>query len=65
MHPLSPLPSARDLEPNFAQLRLHGWAVNACHGLYCVAFRGRDEVVFVWKDGAWRRVGGRGGLETD
>lgn len=60
MQPLYPLPSAREPEPNFELLRRSGWAVNTIAGSYCVAFRGRDEVVFQWRDGTWQRVGGRG-----
>lgn len=64
MQPLSPLVLARESEPNFELLRRYGWAVNSISGTYCVAWRGRDEVVFQWRDGTWHRVGGRGGAEA-
>jgi hypothetical protein len=63
VQPLSPLLAVRDTEPNFELLRRFGWAVNSISGPYCVAWRGRDEVVFQWKDGDWHRVGGRGGAD--
>jgi hypothetical protein len=46
--------------PDFEQLRRTGWMVNAVVGRYCVAFRGPEEVVLVWRDGAWHQVAGRG-----
>ncbi|HJZ54601.1 MAG TPA: hypothetical protein VKE74_06560 [Gemmataceae bacterium] len=61
MQPLSPLILAREGEPNFELLRRSGWSVNTISGPYCVAWKGRDEVVFQWRDGAWQRVGGSGG----
>lgn len=60
MHPLSPLLLTRESEPNFELLRRAGWSVNTIAGAYCLAWRGRDEVVFQWRDGGWLRVGGRG-----
>ena len=60
MQPLSPLVLSRDGEPNFELLRRSGWSVNTISGAYCVAWRGRDEVVFEWRDEGWRRIGGRG-----
>ena len=62
MHPLSPL-LARETEPNFELLRRSGWSVNSISGPYCVAWRGRDEVVFQWREGGWQRVIGRGGAD--
>jgi hypothetical protein len=64
MQPLSPLLLARAAEPNWELLRGAGWAVNSMNGPYCVAFRGREEVVFEWRDGGWHRVGGRGAGDT-
>lgn len=61
MQPLSPLALGREAEPNLELLRRDGWAVNTAAGAYCVAWRGRDEVVFHWRDGGWHRLGGRGG----
>jgi hypothetical protein len=60
MQPLSPLVHSRDSEPNVELLRRMGWSVNAISGSYCVAWRGRDEVVFEWRSEGWRRIGGRG-----
>lgn len=60
MQPLSPLLLTRDTEPNFELLRRAGWSVNSIAGRYCVAWRGRDEVVFQWHHDHWQRVGGRG-----
>ncbi|HEY2909590.1 MAG TPA: hypothetical protein VGI99_05055 [Gemmataceae bacterium] len=57
MQPLFPL-LASESEPNFELLRRHGWSVNAIAGTYCVAWRGRDEVVFEWTADGWRRIGG-------
>jgi len=64
VQPLSPLLATRETEPNFELLRSQGWALASISGPYCVVWRGRDEVVFVWKGGGWHRVGGRGGAET-
>lgn len=64
MQPMSPLLATREPTPNFELLRCQGWTVSTISGPYCVVWRGRDEVVFQWKDGAWRRVGGRGGADT-
>jgi hypothetical protein len=61
MQPLSPLVmTTRDSAPNFELLRRAGWSVNTAAGSYCVAWRGRDEVVFEWREEAWRRIGGTG-----
>lgn len=64
MQPLSPLLVNHDSEPNAELLRRQGWSVATTYGAYCVAWRGRDEVVFEWKGGEWLRVGGRGGAEA-
>lgn len=47
--------------PNYALLLQTGWSVTTSHGDYCVAFRGADEVILVWRDGRWRQVGNRHG----
>lgn len=60
MQPLSPVLLVRDSEPNVELLRRFGWSVNCISGSYCVAWRGRDEVVFEWRENGWQRVGGRG-----
>lgn len=63
MQPFSPLMLNQDGEPNVELLRRTGWSVAAFSGVYCVAWRGRDEVVFEWRAGNWHRVGGRGGVD--
>lgn len=63
MQPNSPLVLTRESEPNVELLRGLGWSVNSIEGSYCVAWRGRDEVVFAWSDHGWQRVGGRGGID--
>lgn len=63
MHPLSPLVQKDIGNPNVELLRRNGWSVATISGSYCVAWRGRDEVVFEWRDDGWHRVGGRGGAD--
>jgi hypothetical protein len=63
MQPFSPLMMNQDGEPNVELLRRIGWSVASATGVYCVAWRGRDEVVFEWRAGTWHRVGGRGGVD--
>ncbi len=64
MHPTSPLLSATlDGEPNIELLRRSGWFVGNSSGSYCVAWRGRDEVVFEWKAGGWHRITGHGSVD--
>ena len=60
MQPLAPLLLTRETEPNFELLRRAGWSINNVAGPYCVAWRGRDEVVFQWRESGWLRVGSRG-----
>jgi len=62
MQPLSQLARPQDNEPNVELLRRSGWSIGTFSGVYCVAWRGHDEVVFEWKSGDWHRVGGRGGV---
>jgi len=62
MQSTSPL-LVNDNEPNVELLRRSGWSVGSFAGLYCVAWRGRDEVVFEWRNGGWHRLGGRGGVD--
>jgi hypothetical protein len=45
--------------PDPAVLRAQGWAVAAVVGEYCVAWRGAEEVVLVWRDGGWQPVATR------
>ena len=56
--PHEQLRSSADL-PNYELLRKTGWAVNAVVGRYCVAFRGPEEVVMMWRDGEWKLVANR------
>lgn len=56
MNPFNPDPAER--EPNVEMVRRLGWSVKAASGHYCVAWRGADEVVLVWRGGHWERVGG-------
>ena len=55
----SPLAATSAARPNFELLRSAGWAISSFTGAYCVAWRGREEVVFEWRAGEWHRVGGR------
>lgn len=61
MQPTFPLMRPYDGEPNIELLRRNGWSIGVFSGAYCVAWRGQEEVVFEWRSGEWRRVGGRGG----
>ena len=63
MQSTSPLMMNQDGEPNVELLRRLGWSLGSYSGAYCVAWRGRDEVVFEWRGGGWHRVGGRGGVD--
>jgi hypothetical protein len=60
VQPLSPLVVQESAVPNWELLRRIGWSVASISGSYCVAWRGRDEVVFEWRADGWHRVGGRG-----
>ena len=63
MQPLNPILLASESEPNVELLRRAGWSVNSISGAYCVAWRGRDEVVFQWLGDGWQRVGGHGSAD--
>jgi len=63
MQATSPLLVNHDGGPNAELLRRMGWSVGTSSGDYCVAWRGRDEVIFEWRSGGWHRVGGRGGVD--
>jgi hypothetical protein len=63
VQPLSPLIVKDVAAPNVELLRRIGWSVASITGSYCVAWRGRDEVVFEWRGDGWYRVGGRGAAE--
>ena len=65
MQPFSPLMFSKEAEPNVELLRRMGWSLGTASGDYCLAWRGRDEIVFEWRTGAWHRLGGRGGVEGD
>lgn len=45
-------------QPNPELIRRQGWRVNATIGSYCVAWRGREEVVLVWREGSWHPISG-------
>lgn len=62
MQPNSTHAHSQDNEPNIELLRRSGWSIGIFSGVYCVAWRGQDEVVFEWRSGDWHRVGGRGGI---
>jgi len=48
-------------EPNLELVRRSGWNVTVAYGHYCVAWRNRgEEVLLVWRNGAWEQVSGRG-----
>ncbi len=64
MQSQSTLLHSNPLAPNVELLRRHGWSVSIATGDYCVAWRGRDEVVFEWRGGEWQRLGGRGSGEA-
>ena len=48
----------RSDQPNSELVRRQGWRVNALVGRYCVAWRGREEVVLVWREGDWHPISG-------
>lgn len=52
--PLAPHPERS--EPNLELLRRYGYVVSFCHGLYCTAFRGNEEIVVVWTPDGWQRL---------
>ena len=55
-------PDTNGTEPDYDALRRYGWAVNHVCGQYCVAWRGSDELVFVWGRDGWRQVSDRGAM---
>jgi hypothetical protein len=58
--PSHPIPVST---PNVELLYRLGWSIGTFTGSYCLAWRGRDEVVFEWTAHGWQRLGGRGGIE--
>ncbi|MBY0460617.1 MAG: hypothetical protein K2V38_25145 [Gemmataceae bacterium] len=64
MQPLSPLAQGENAKPNWELLRRLGWSVATISGSYCVAWRGRDEVVFEWRADGWHRLDGGGALDA-
>jgi hypothetical protein len=46
--------------PNLELIRRSGWSVGSASGNYATAWRGRDEVLLVWRDGGWERAAGKG-----
>jgi hypothetical protein len=53
-----PTGSTTQEEPNPELLRREGWSIKAAYGVYCVVWRGSDEVVMVWKNQHWERASG-------
>ena len=45
--------------PDAAPLRQAGWAIQSLTGNYAVAFRGAEEVVFVWRGDGWHQLAAR------
>lgn len=46
-------------DPNPELLRSQGWAVATVVGEYCVAWRGSEELVWVWRNDGWQPVASR------
>lgn len=57
MNPFNP-DSDSDADPNLEMVRRLGWTIKAASGRYCVAWRGPDEIVLVWRGGRWERTDG-------
>lgn len=55
-------PFVIDRAPNLELLRRHGWHVGTAHGIYCVVWRGNEEVLMMWTGEGWNRVHGGGPL---
>lgn len=45
-------------KPNDELVRRAGWNVSQSIGRYCVAWKGREEVVLVWRNGGWYPIAG-------
>lgn len=43
-------------EPNTDLLRIGGWSVISTHGPYCTAWKGSQEILFIWRNGHWENV---------
>ncbi|MGL6097503.1 MAG: hypothetical protein ACRC7O_17110 [Fimbriiglobus sp.] len=43
-------------EPNFDQLRAHGWSVSYSNGRYCAAWRGNEQATFMWTRRGWQQM---------
>ena len=52
------LQSTPSTEPNLELVRIHGWSIASVCGPYCVAWKGNQEIVLVWRNAGWQRVGG-------
>jgi hypothetical protein len=47
-------------EPDVEQLVRDGWEVLSTIGPYYTVWRDSEEMLLVWKNGRWRRLGGGG-----
>ncbi len=44
--------------PNIDQLHSQGWSIVSASGPYCLAWKGSQEVLLIWRDGNWKTVSG-------
>jgi hypothetical protein len=51
-------------EPNTDLLRLQGWSIISAYGLYCMAWKGSQELLLIWRNGSWHKVWGQGTLSS-
>jgi len=47
-------------DPNVELLAGDGWEVLSSNGPYYTVWRDGEEMLLVWRDGRWRRLGGGG-----
>jgi hypothetical protein len=47
-------------DPDVEQLARDGWQVLSTNGPYFTIWRDSEEMLLVWKNGRWRRLGGGG-----
>jgi hypothetical protein len=47
-------------DPDVEQLARDGWQVLSTNGPYFTVWRDSEEMLLVWKNGRWRRLGGGG-----
>lgn len=43
-------------EPDFTQLTAAGWSIISCAGPYVTVWKDGEELVLLWRDGAWLRL---------